>query len=152
MRHPYPIREIARQAGLSEATVDRVLNDRGGVRESTVMEVHQAIKDLDRQRTQVRIGGRTFMIDIVMQTPERFSTAVRDALEAELPSLHPAVVRPGRCLAQIEMGPLSRAEAAAWLGTTENVPETATLAELYAIRDGRTAQTPPPTSGTGFYL
>ncbi|MPY59455.1 LacI family DNA-binding transcriptional regulator [Streptomyces spongiae] len=93
MRHPYPIREIARQAGLSEATVDRVLNSRGGVRESTIMEVHQAIKDLDRQRTQVRIGGRTFMIDIVMQTPDRFSTAVRNALEAELPSLHPAVVR-----------------------------------------------------------
>jgi LacI family transcriptional regulator len=41
----------------------------------------------------VRIGGRTFMVDIVMQTPDRFSTAVREALEAELPSLHPAVVR-----------------------------------------------------------
>ncbi|WP_406335587.1 LacI family DNA-binding transcriptional regulator [Streptomyces sp. NBC_00203] len=93
MGHPYTIREIARQAGLSEATVDRVLNSRGGVRESTVLEVHQAIKDLDRQRAQVRIGGRTFMIDIVMQTPRRFSSAVRDALEAELPSLHPAVVR-----------------------------------------------------------
>ncbi|MFE7168210.1 LacI family DNA-binding transcriptional regulator [Streptomyces sp. NPDC057616] len=93
MRHPYPIREIARQAGLSTATVDRVLNDRGNVRESTVREVHAAIKDLDRQQTQVRIGGRTFMIDIVMQAPERFSTAVREALEAELPSLHPAVVR-----------------------------------------------------------
>ncbi|MGY5014019.1 LacI family DNA-binding transcriptional regulator [Streptomyces sp. 900105755] len=93
MRHPYPIREIARQAGLSTATVDRVLNERGNVRESTVREVREAIKDLDRQQAQVRIGGRTFMIDIVMQAPERFSTAVREALEAELPSLHPAVVR-----------------------------------------------------------
>ncbi|MEU2620258.1 LacI family DNA-binding transcriptional regulator [Streptomyces sp. NPDC007157] len=93
MHHPYPIREIARQAGLSTATVDRVLNRRGNVRESTIREVQEAIKDLDRQQTQVRIAGRTFMIDIVMQTPERFSTAVREALEAELPSLHPAVVR-----------------------------------------------------------
>ncbi|MFE9622726.1 LacI family DNA-binding transcriptional regulator [Streptomyces sp. NPDC006527] len=93
MRHPYPIREIARQAGLSTATVDRVLHNRGNVRESTIREVREAIKALDRQQTQVRIGGRTFMIDIVMQAPERFSTAVREALEAELPSLHPAVVR-----------------------------------------------------------
>ncbi|MEV6483278.1 LacI family DNA-binding transcriptional regulator [Streptomyces sp. NPDC051576] len=93
MGHPFPIREIARQAGLSEATVDRVLNGRGGVRESTEREVRQAIADLDRQRTQVRLVGRTFMIDIVIQAPERFSTAVRVALEAELPDLHPAVVR-----------------------------------------------------------
>jgi hypothetical protein len=30
MTHPYPIREIARQAGVSEATVDRVLNHPAG--------------------------------------------------------------------------------------------------------------------------
>jgi LacI family transcriptional regulator len=92
-RHPYRVREIAVQAGLSEATVDRVLNKRGGVRASTEREVHQAIADLERQQSQLRLGGRTFLIDIVMQTPERFSTAVRGALEAELPSLRPAVIR-----------------------------------------------------------
>ena len=56
-------------------------------------EVRQAIADLDRQRTQLRLAGRTFMVDIVMQAPERFTTAVRAALEAELPSLRPAVIR-----------------------------------------------------------
>jgi LacI family transcriptional regulator len=91
--HPYRIREIAVQAGLSERTVDRVLNNRGQVRESTVREVQQAIADLDRQRSQLRLSGRTFMIDVVMQAPQRFSFTVRDALEAELPSLRPATVR-----------------------------------------------------------
>jgi LacI family transcriptional regulator, galactose operon repressor len=92
-RHTYRIREIAMQAGLSEATVDRVLNKRGNVRASTEREVYQAIADLERQQTQLRLGGRTFLVDVVMQTPERFSTAVRSALEAELPSLRPAVIR-----------------------------------------------------------
>lgn len=91
--HRYRIREIAQQAGLSEATVDRVLHGRPGVRPSTVVEVEQAIDDLDRQRAQLRIGGRTFLVDVVVQAPARFGTAVRDALEAELPSLRPAVIR-----------------------------------------------------------
>jgi LacI family transcriptional regulator len=93
MSHPYPIREIARQSGLSEATVDRVLNKRPGVRASTAANVTQAITDLDRQRSQLRLNGRTFIVDVVMQTPDRFSAAVKSALELELPMLRPAVVR-----------------------------------------------------------
>ena len=80
-----PDPQIAVQAGLSERTVDRVLNNRGQVRESTVREVHQAIADLDRQRSQLRLSGRTFVIDVAMQAPQRFSSAVRDALEAGCP-------------------------------------------------------------------
>ncbi|GAA1002006.1 LacI family DNA-binding transcriptional regulator [Nocardiopsis tropica] len=93
MPHPYPIREIAQQAGVSEATVDRVLHDRPGVRAGTAEQVRQAIADLDRQRTQLRLSGRRFMLDVVMETPRRFSTLTRDALESELPALRPAVFR-----------------------------------------------------------
>jgi LacI family transcriptional regulator len=63
------------------------------VRPGTAETVRQAITDLDRQRTQVRLTGRTFLVDLVMQAPDRFSSAVRAAFEAELPSLRPAVFR-----------------------------------------------------------
>lgn len=92
-RHPYRVREIAQQAGLSEATVDRVLHERPGVRASTRAEVRQAIADLDRQSDQLRLAGQTFLVDLVMVAPRRFSDAVRTALEAELPNLRPALLR-----------------------------------------------------------
>jgi LacI family transcriptional regulator len=91
--HRYRVREIAQQAGLSEATVDRVLHNRPNVRESTQREVEQAIRDLDKQRSQLRLAGRKYLVDVVMQAPQRFSSAFREAVEAELPALAPAVVR-----------------------------------------------------------
>ena len=94
MKHPYRIREIACQAGLSEATVDRVLHLRGGVRESTAREVHQAIAALDQEQAQARLAGPAYPIDVVSPGPPRFTAAVRHALEAELPDLHPAVRKP----------------------------------------------------------
>lgn len=66
----------------------------------------------------------------------------RDVLVAistneDLSRLHPAVTRPGRCLAQVEIGKLTATEARSWLGDTPaDVPATgATLAELVALRD-----------------
>jgi LacI family transcriptional regulator len=85
--------DIATQAGLSRATVDRVLHDRTGVRPETVAQVHRAIDELERQREQVHLSGRMIILDLIMQTPQRFATASRDALEAELQSLRPALLR-----------------------------------------------------------
>lgn len=93
MAHRYKVREIAQQSGLSEATVDRVLNERPGVRENTRAEVMQAIDDLDKQRAQLRLNGRRYLVDVMMQTPQRFSDAFRTAVEAELPAFAPAMVR-----------------------------------------------------------
>ncbi|MEU7904330.1 DUF5925 domain-containing protein [Actinoplanes sp. NPDC049118] len=72
----------------------------------------------------------------------------------DLASLHPAVVRPGRCLASIEVGRLPYGEAVAWLGTPAGVgPDGATLAELYALRTGTRPVTVPTTPpSTGMYL
>ncbi|GAQ56186.1 DUF5925 domain-containing protein [Streptomyces acidiscabies] len=74
----------------------------------------------------------------------------------DLERLHPAVVRPGRCLARIEVGPLTRPEAIKWLGTDEGIGrEGATLAELYAQRRGTSPTTlPEPRTDTdaGLYL
>jgi Domain of unknown function (DUF5925)/ATPase family associated with various cellular activities (AAA) len=49
--------------------------------------------------------------------------------------LHPAVIRPGRCLADVQFRPFSRAEAEGWLGGGAPIPTgELTLAELYRAR------------------
>jgi hypothetical protein len=73
----------------------------------------------------------------------------------ELGRLHPAVVRPGRALAQIEVGPLSAAEAAAWLGTETGLSGSpANLAELYALKnsDGTEMVAAAEHLSTGLYI
>lgn len=71
----------------------------------------------------------------------------------ELGRLHPAVVRPGRALAQIEVGPLPRAEAAAWLGTEDGLTGSgATLAELYAHKAGGAPVPEADALSTGLYI
>jgi Domain of unknown function (DUF5925)/ATPase family associated with various cellular activities (AAA) len=67
----------------------------------------------------------------------------------DLRRLHPAVVRPGRCLAHIEFGLLAPAEASALLGRP--VARPVTLADLCAMRSGHATARPPET-GTGLYL
>ena len=89
----FSIKEIALQAGVGVATVDRVLNARAGVSASMGRRIHQAIQELERQSSQVGLVGRKFLIDVVMEAPSRFARVVREALEREMPRLHPAVFR-----------------------------------------------------------
>lgn len=95
-RQPFPIRKIAAHAGVSDATVDRVVHDRGMVRETTKARVIRAIVELEQQQTAFELGGRTFTVDLVMHAPHRFTSAVWAAFEAAIPRLHPAFfkVRP----------------------------------------------------------
>lgn len=56
-------------------------------------------------------------------------------------ALHPALSRPGRCVAEIEFDCFSREQAVAWAGR-RSLPElpaklTWSLAELYAHAEGR---------------
>jgi hypothetical protein len=68
--------------------------------------------------------------------------------------LHPAIVRPGRCLADIAVGPLSRREALDWLGQPDGVgADGATVAELFAIVGQRQKiESRPPAVRVGQYL
>ncbi|MEV4622740.1 DUF5925 domain-containing protein [Asanoa sp. NPDC049573] len=71
----------------------------------------------------------------------------------DLARLHPAVVRPGRCLARIEVPALPFGEATVWLGTSVGVPAGgATLAELYALREGYGGTEEREPVATGLYL
>jgi hypothetical protein len=57
-----------------------------------------------------------------------------------LRAMHPAVIRPGRCLSEMEFGKLSAEQANRWLckqGMSVHVDEPTPLAELYAIASGK---------------
>jgi len=94
------MKEIALQAGVSLATVDRVLHGRPGVRPATQRRVRQAQVELDRQQAQVGLRGRRFLVDLVMEAPARFSRIVRDALDDAVRQVHPALFRVREHLAE----------------------------------------------------
>lgn len=94
MTHRFPIKEIARQAGLGPATVDRVLNNRANVSPQTKLRVAAAIEELKHQETQLAARGRRLFFDFIVEAPTRFSREVKRAAEAVLPQIGAAVCRP----------------------------------------------------------
>jgi len=94
MKHPFPLKEIALQSGLSLATVDRALHGRAHVSAQTARRVQAAIVELTGQEGQLAARGRRMFIDIVVEAPRRFSDELRRAATQVLPKFAPAVVRP----------------------------------------------------------
>lgn len=86
MRKP-TLHDVARRAGVSYATADRVLNARGGVAEKSIQRVQQAIEDLGYERdlqaanlSRRRIYRFRFVLP---QGDHSFFRILREAVEAE---------------------------------------------------------------------
>ncbi|WP_437615660.1 helix-turn-helix domain-containing protein [Erwinia sp. V71] len=75
----FTIKQIAVQAGVSKATVDRALHNRGAVHARTLRRITQALQDLETQERSSLAAGRTLQFDVIMHTPERFSRLVSQA-------------------------------------------------------------------------
>ncbi|MEO9457854.1 MAG: LacI family DNA-binding transcriptional regulator [Lentilitoribacter sp.] len=94
MTHRFSIKELALQARLSTATVDRVINNRANVSPQTRRRVDAAFKELEDQETQLSARGRRLFIDIIVEAPTRFSREVKIACNDVITGLSPAVFRP----------------------------------------------------------
>jgi len=93
MTHRFPIKEIAAQAGLGPATIDRVLNGRANVSAQSKARVMAALAELEAQERQLSARGRRFFFDMVIEAPTRFVREIRRATEQVLPRFAPLNLR-----------------------------------------------------------
>lgn len=83
------VSDLAAAAGVSVATVDRVLNGRARVREETVRKVHDAAKELGYHATnairhRMMAARPDFRLGLILQKPRQaFYKEVSDIFEAE---------------------------------------------------------------------
>lgn len=76
--------DVAREAGVSASTVDRVLNNRGGVAEAKEKRVLQAARRLKLDRSLDLRAARTLRVAVMIQPPSNpFHAALGAAVEAE---------------------------------------------------------------------
>lgn len=86
-------RDIAKLAGVGTATVERVLNGRGGVRPSTVEKVVVAARSLEYPRTLLDSHRGLLRIEVLMVRPETtFYNRLSKAFARIAASLDPLIV------------------------------------------------------------
>ncbi len=97
------VHDIARAAGVSLATVDRVLNARPGVRQNTIIRVNQAIDDIGYVRDVAAANlARSRSFSFAFLLPDR-ATAFMDSLRTELAAVRDHVRMDRIALTTIEV-------------------------------------------------
>jgi LacI family transcriptional regulator len=89
MPQRFTVKQIAAQAGISTATVDRVLNGRTGVHAQTKLRVEHAIAELERRAAASLAIGWNLYVDVIMHSPRRFTSIVQAAIERAMADLDP---------------------------------------------------------------
>ena len=95
VRRPATIRDVARRAGVSIATVSRVLNDAGEVADATAAAVRLAVADLDFRPSRVGRSlktSRTHLVALVVDAPLDGAVAALAGAEAAARSAGYAVL------------------------------------------------------------
>ncbi|MEU9979417.1 DUF5925 domain-containing protein [Streptomyces sp. NPDC051014] len=93
-----------------------------------VIEDGDALIRADQRRGSAHLSRLLNITDGMVGMERQVLVAI--TTNEELYRVHPAVTRPGRCLAKVEVGLLSAAEASTWSGRPVGGPMS--LAELYA--------------------
>ena len=94
MAYQFSLKEIAFQAGLSLATVDRALHGRAHVSAQSAGGCKRLWLNLGEQEGHLSALGKRILLDIVVEAPRRFSDELRHAVLRVLPGFSPAVIRP----------------------------------------------------------
>ena len=89
MPQRFTVKQIAAQAGISTATVDRVLNERPGVHAQTRLRVEHAVAELERRAAASLAIGWNLYVDVIMHSPKRFTSIVQTAIERAMADLDP---------------------------------------------------------------
>jgi hypothetical protein len=141
-------RERNAQPSLTEATADR-----GPWRLVIAEDSDEFLRSSARREAGAALGRLLNVTDGLLG--DRMNALVLLTTNEPVARLHPALIRPGRCLAEVEFEPFSPAEAAEWLGAAAPAPTRAlTLAELLERRGDlvtNTMSSRAPLS-TGTYL
>jgi len=141
-RRPATIRDVARRAGVSIATVSRVLNDAGEVSAAATAAVRQAVADLDFRPSRVGRSlktSRTYLVALIVDAPLERAAAALAGAEGAARAAGYAV------LLTIVDGASARMEAVAV--ARDHGAEGIVLLTAAASADAGTAATVDPSAG-----